>query len=152
MRKWIFIMFVVLCGCIGQEKLTLTEITFCTNEPFDRSYEQNPDAIYMQGETVWIYFETFKFQYTEEERQGVTIYSASFDVKLEVYDDDGIIVLKGTQPIEVASADELVYVWFKFWIDTNEFEGVYTVKITVTDTLSEESAQTEGTFTVKSTA
>lgn len=145
--KWISLFTaVILCGCVGQESFMVTDIVFCENEPFDRSYNQKIDAVYAHKDIVWIYIEAFRFSYTEED----LTYVAYFDTKLEVYDDQGTLIGEVTQPMEVPSQEELVYVWFKFWIDTIELkEGVYTAKITVTDTVSGETAVTEGTFTVE---
>ena len=147
MRKLIPFIVMAVLGCIGQESFMLTDITFCADEPYERTYEHNPDATYVQGEIVWMYLEGFKFQYNEEQKDELTIYSASFEVTLKVYDSDRNIVLEGNQPIDIASAQLLTYAWFKFWIESKDFEeGTYTVQITAVDSLSGESATTEGTF------
>jgi hypothetical protein len=150
MKRWIpFILIVVGCGCVGQEAFTVTDITFCDSEPFDRTYSKNPDASYISGDIVWIYLEAFRFGYTEEMKGEDLIYLASFESTLELYYEDTYIT-GGSQPIEIASADVPTYAWFKFWIDTALLEeGVYTVSLVITDTASGESAKTEGTFTVE---
>ena len=147
MRKLIPFIVMAVLGCIGQESFMLTDITFCADEPYERIYEQKPDTTYVQGEIVWMYLEGFKFQYNEEQKDELTIYSASFEVTLKVFDSNGNVVLEGNQPIDIASAQPLTYAWFKFWIESKDFEeGTYTVQITAVDSLSGESATTEGTF------
>lgn len=145
MRKEISLIIILICGCIGQEVFTLTDITFCINEPFDRSYEQNRDATYVQGETVWIYFEAFRF----ETRQEENTFMAVFEMTLELLDSEGTVILKGAQHLDIPSEEEPSYLWFKYWIDTRDLEeGVYTVRITAIDNLSGESATSESTFSV----
>lgn len=146
--KWsVFAVLVAIfvSGCIGQEKFTVTDITFCNAEPFDRSYSRNPDAAYTTGDIVWVYMEVFRFEYLEEE-EGYVSY---FDSTLEVFDAQGTSQGEVTQSIEVPSDTKPVYMWFKFWIDTVDLgEGTYTVVVTITDTISKKSATTEGTFSV----
>lgn len=145
MKVWIPLAVIVLvfCGCIAQEKFTLTDIIFCASEPADRSYDQKHDPTYVPGETVWIYLEAFKF----ETREEGYFYVMSFDYTLEVYDEQGNYILGGPDHIEESSSEDPVYVWFRFWIETSGFEeGAYTVKIVMTDTFSKQSATSEGTF------
>lgn len=140
--KRIFLL-IILCGCIGQQEFTLTDITFCAGEPFERSYQQKHDA-YMQGEIVWLYCEAFKFDYKEDHP-----YVASFHTVLNVYDAEGTFIGEVAQNIEVPFQESPVYVWFKFWIDSSDLEeGVYTVQLTITDTVSRQSATAEGTFSI----
>lgn len=136
----------ILCGCAGQEPFTTTDITFCVSEPFDRSYNQMLDAVYTQGDIAWIYMEVFKFSYIKED----LLYTAYFDTALNVYDEKGITCHEGTRSQRIPFQKEPVYAWFSFWIDTIKLkEGVYTVKITITDTISGETVVTEGMFTVE---
>lgn len=123
----------------------LTDITFCVNEPADRSYEPKPDPTYIKGETVWMYLEGFKFRYKEEDY----LYVISFDSRMELYDEQGNLIREGTQRMDMPSSKKPVYIWFTFWIDTSVLEeGVYTVRITITDRLSGRSATSEGIFSV----
>ncbi len=149
MRTWIplFLILIICCGCVAQEKFTLTDIIFCENQPADRAYEQKQDPTYLQGETVWIYFEAFRFDYTEEEY----LYVVSFDATLELFDEQGSFVGGTTERMEESSSEIPVYWWFKFWIESSDLgEGEYTVRITLIDTVSGESAATEGTFYIVS--
>lgn len=146
MRKWTSVAVVIIllagCGCIRQEKFTLTDITFCASKPADRAYDQKLDPTYVQGDTVWIYMEAFRFQSEEE---GY-LYVMSFDATLELYDAQGKFIRGGKEHIKTSSDREPVYMWFRFWIGTEDLEGTYTVRIIITDTLSGESAASEGTF------
>lgn len=138
-----FVVITFLCACVGQETFTLTDITFCANEPADRSYDQKLDPTYQQGETVWIYLEAFRFDYREEDQS----YVAYFDTVFEVYDEKGNCIHQGIQQMEIPSRSTPVYVWFTFFIESEYLEeGIYTVRITVTDTLSGQTATAEGTF------
>lgn len=147
MRRGFLFVVILLLGCIGQkEPLALTDITFCAYEPGDRSYQQKLDAVYTYGDTVWMYLECFYFNYNKEGER----YTALFDTKIEVYYEDGSRLGEVTQPVQISSEVTPVYTWFKFWIDTIDLRlGKYTVKITVTDTLSGQTAVSEGTFTVE---
>ena len=145
MKKEISLILIMICGCIGQEVFTLTDITFCTNEPFDRSYEQNRDAVYSRGETVWLYFEAFRFE-TKQEKDA---FVAVFEITLELLDREGTSILKGAQHLDIPSEETPSYLWFKYWIDTQDLEeGIYTVRITAIDNVSGESSTSEGTFSV----
>ncbi|MGC1120865.1 MAG: hypothetical protein WBA22_07200 [Candidatus Methanofastidiosia archaeon] len=136
---------VFVSGCIGQEKFTVTDITFCSAEPSDRSYSRNPNAVYTKGDTLWVYMEAFRFEYLEK-GEGYVSY---FDATLEVFDAEGTSQGEVTQSMEVPSDTKPVYMWFKFWIDTVDLgEGTYTVVVTITDTISKKSAVAEGTFSV----
>jgi hypothetical protein len=78
------------------------------------------------------------------------MYVVYFDTEMKVYDAKGSTCHEGTRSIRIPFQEEPVYAWFSFWIDTIKLkEGIYTVKVTVTDTISGETVVTEGTFTVK---
>jgi hypothetical protein len=145
MKKWM-VLLVIFCACLGQKsQFTVTNITFCASEPSDRAYDKQPDSVYTQGDMVWMYLEAFKFDYTET-GSG---YNVVFNVSLEVFNAQGTSVRSGTQIMEFPSKNEPVYVWFSFWIDSTDLpQGVYTVEMTITDTLSGDSAVTEGIFTI----
>ncbi|MBU7023671.1 MAG: hypothetical protein HXS40_05840 [Theionarchaea archaeon] len=137
---------VLLSGCLGQEKFTVTDITFCSAEPSDRSYSRNPDAVYTKGDIVWVYMEAYRFEYLEKEAGFVSY----FDATVEILDADGTSQGEITESMEVPSDTKPVYTWFKFWIGTADLgEGTYTVVVTITDTVSRKSATTEGTFSIK---
>jgi hypothetical protein len=136
---------VFVSGCMGQEKFTVTDITFCNAEPSDRSYSRNPDAVYTRGDIVWMYMEAFRFEYLEKE-EGYVSY---FDATLEVFNAHGTSQGEITQSIEIPLERKPVYVWFKFWIATASLgEGTYTITVTLTDTISKKSAVAEGTFSI----
>lgn len=146
MKKWIVLgILIILCGCTAQGGFTLTDLTFCDGEPGDRSYIENPDATYTQGETVWMYLEGLGFLTEEKDNKFV----GSFDVELELFDDQGTSLGEFSQLLEEPSDEEPDYVWFKFWVDSSTLvAGMYTVRITVTDRLSGETASVEGTFKI----
>lgn len=144
-----FLILIFSCGCVSQEEFMLTDIIFCESQPADRAYEQKQDPTYVQGETVWIYLEAFKFDYTEE----AYLYVVSFDVTLELFDEQGSFIRGGTERMEESSSEVPVYWWFRFWMDSGDLEeGAYIVRITMTDTLSGESATTENTFYITGTS
>ncbi|MGD2250485.1 MAG: hypothetical protein PVF58_18975 [Candidatus Methanofastidiosia archaeon] len=145
MKKWLLLTLLV-CACLGQKsQFTVTDMTFCTSEPSDRAYDRQPDSVYSPGDIVWMYLEVFKFDYTETDSG----YTAVFTVSLQVYNTQGGSVRSGTHPMETSFKGEPVYTWFKFWIDSTDLPpGVYTVELTITDTLSGDSAVTEGVFTI----
>lgn len=146
MKKWIFLILLV-CACMGQQsQFTITDITFCASEPSDRAYITQPDSLYTQGDIVWIYLEAFKFDYTKTNSK----YKAIFAVDLTVYTEQGKEIRSGTQHMEFPSKEEPVYVWFKLWINSTELsKGIYTVELTITDTISKKSAVSEGTFYIE---
>ncbi|MBU6997906.1 MAG: hypothetical protein HXS41_11705 [Theionarchaea archaeon] len=140
---------VIISSCIGQEEFTVTDITFCNAEPFERSYNINPDAFYTARDIVWIYVEAFRFT-SLERGEG---YISCFDATVEVFDAQGVSQGDVIQSIEIPSDTEPSFVWFKFWIDTIDLnEGIYTVVVTITDAISGERAATEGTFSVVGTS
>lgn len=151
MRKICVGILVIVCmelftGCTGQEEsFMITDITFCTGEPFDRSYEQNPDHRYAGGDLIWVYLECFRFDSMMDNGDSIAV----FNITLEILDDVGACIQTGSQVIEVPTASTPVYAWLKFWISTDTMEeGTYTLRITVEDTISGEQATSQGEFTI----
>ena len=150
-RKWkivaIFFVAVAVFAAVGYyflgEDLILTDIIFCTSKPSDRSYDEKPDATYINGETAWMYFECYNFQSSKKNND----YVVSFSVKVEIFDSRGFLIGEVKYPAEGSEKVKPSYVWFYFWIDTEgSEEGEYTIRITVTDKLSGKSGTTEGSF------
>ncbi|MBU7032932.1 MAG: hypothetical protein HXS53_10405 [Theionarchaea archaeon] len=149
MRKMCIGILAIVCmgiftGCIGQEEsFMLTDIIFCTDEPSNRSYEQNFEHRYVRGDILWVYLECFRF----EPMVDNGTYVAVFDATLEIFDDVGTCIESGSQVIEVPTTAHPGYVWLKFWISTDTMEeGTYTLKITVKDTVSHEQATSQGEY------
>jgi hypothetical protein len=134
----------LITGCIHEEdSFMTTDVTFCTDEPSDRSYEQNTDHTYCRGEPIWIYLECFRFTSTEDNGE----YSALFNTTLEIFDHTGACVHTRSQLMEIPTTADPVYIWLKFWIKTDTLTaGTYTLSLTVEDTLGGEQSISRGEF------
>jgi hypothetical protein len=144
----ILISMELITGCTQEEdSFMTTDITFCKDEPFQRSYEQNSDRTYCQGELVWVYLECFRFSVSEDNGE----FNARFNTTLEIFDNTGTCVHRGSEPMKIPTTAHPVYIWLKFWVETDAFPaGTYTLSITVEDILTGDHSPSRGEFYIVS--
>ena len=70
------------------EGLNVTDIVFCSYVRGDQDYDEQPDATYDSGDTVWMYYETSNF---DAQKQDGT-YDVWLKYSLKVFDSDNNIV------------------------------------------------------------
>jgi PGF-CTERM protein len=132
-----------------QEGLNASDIIFCSYIKGDRDYDEQPDATYDSGDTVWMYYETSNF---DTQKQDGT-YEVWLKYSLKVYDSDNNIVYEDLDWNEIHKNYTTVPGYEYYWsVDNlgtlNYQKDQYKVEITVKDMISGESQTVTGDFKI----
>ena len=121
-----------------QEGLNVSDIIFCSYIRGDRDYDEQPDATYDSGDTVWMYYETSNF---DTKKQDGT-YEVWLKYSLKVYDSDNNIVHENLDLYEFHESGATVpgVIWTSSSLGTLNYQkDQYKVELTVNDMISGES-------------
>ena len=132
-----------------QEGLNASDIIFCSYIKGDRDYDEQPDATYDSGDTVWMYYETSNF---DTQKQDGT-YEVWLKYSLKVYDSDNNTVYEDLDWNEIHKNYTTVPGYEYYWsVDNlgtlNYQKDQYKVEITVKDMISGESQTVTGDFKI----
>lgn len=121
-----------------QKGLNVTDIIFCSYIRGDQDYDEQPDATYDSGDTVWMYYETSNF---DIEKQDGT-YDVWLKYSLKVFDSDNNIVYEDLDWNEFHESGTTVpgAIWSSSSLGILNYQkDQYKVEMTVKDVISGES-------------
>jgi len=130
-----------------REGLNVTDIIFCSYIRDDQDYDEQPDATYDSGDTVWMYYETSNFD--AQKQDGA--YDVWLKYSLKVYDSDNNIVYEDLDWDEFHENGTTVpgVIWSSGSLETSNYQkGQYKVEITIKDMISGESKTVTGYFKI----
>ena len=129
------------------EGLNVTDIVFCSYVRGDQDYDEQPDATYDSGDTVWMYYETSNF---DAQKQDGT-YDVWLKYSLKVFDSDNNIVYEDLNWGEFHESGTTVpgVIWSSGSLGTLNYQkDQYKVEMTVKDMISGDSKTVTGYFKI----
>lgn len=128
----------------------ITELVFCAEEPSGYGqYEEQPDATYSPGATVWVYVDVVGFETTATDGDTVRTDLAE---RLTVRSADGDPILQDQYQLENefrANRRDRYIVVNDISLPGSADIGEYGVEIELTDELGDATTTATGTFTVE---
>jgi hypothetical protein len=147
------ILITLSIGCVeeesGTKELGLSNIVFCAEEPTDyMTYVEQPDATYLPGEEVWIYFNLDNVKYNPNPDESNEIWFTEY---LTVTDPDGVDYISQeivNEHRNFPKEDDVENLWLRNVIYTTADmpTGPYTVQFDITDKLADKTVTVSTTF------
>lgn len=147
------ILITLSIGCVEEEngtsELGLSNIVFCAEEPADyMTYVEQPDATYLPGEDVWIYFNLDNVEYNTNPDESNEIWFTEY---LTVTDPNGEVLISQeivNEHRNFPKEDDVENLWLRNVIyTTQEWDtGTYTVQFDINDKLADTTATVSTNF------
>lgn len=145
-----------LVGCVEEESkngdLSLSNIVFCSEQPAGyMDYDEQPNAQYNPGDTVWIYMNVNNLYYNVNSDDSSEIWIKQnltlLDSQGELIQDFGEIVNDHRNLPEEEDPDK-IYLANNIYIPTDFDPGYYTVQILIKDALAGETTLGSSNFRI----